>query len=81
MCNDFCVWYSIIALVNLALRKSSRQSSAYKNYYANRGNDGNTDTDLGDGSCFHTDDNNHEPQWWSVDLGVQATVYQVTTQH
>ena len=57
---------------NIALRKSTAQSSTY-NYNSTvtgiSGNavDGNPDTDFQNGHCSHTNATN--PSWWRVDLG------------
>ncbi|XP_053388043.1 fucolectin-like [Mercenaria mercenaria] len=52
---------------NVARGKPAYQSSTLGPNVASRGVDGNDDTDLSHGSCFHTQSacNN----WWYVDLG------------
>ena len=68
------MFFSICILTeNLALGKSTAQSSTY-NYSSTisgvSGNavDGNPDTDFQNGHCSHT--NTADPSWWRVDLGV-----------
>ncbi|XP_060568288.1 uncharacterized protein LOC132726895 [Ruditapes philippinarum] len=59
------------ALVNLALGKPASQQSNFRfdnnnEWTADKGNDGNADTDMFNNHCFHTDDNTSP--WWEVDL-------------
>ena len=51
---------------NIALRKSTRQSSIVAGALSSKAVDGNIDQDYYAGSCTHTNDV-HEP-WWEVDL-------------
>ena len=59
---------------NIALGKSTAQSSTVNYAYASRAVDGNTATSWGSGSCTHT---NSESGWWRVDFGKTARVHSV----
>ncbi|XP_053385857.1 low-density lipoprotein receptor-related protein 2-like [Mercenaria mercenaria] len=62
--------------VNLALGKPSSQTNLWNNradWDADKGNDGNRDSDMFNGHCFHTE-TAFEP-WWMVDL---QSVYIIT---
>ncbi|XP_048585486.1 uncharacterized protein LOC5506716 isoform X4 [Nematostella vectensis] len=60
---------------NLALSKSTAQSTTNHSGDASRAVDGNTDGDYGKGSCTHTDW--HTNPWWRVDLGTTQPVSEV----
>ncbi|KAI8794783.1 fucolectin-7, partial [Biomphalaria glabrata] len=62
-------------LYNAAQYKPAMQSSLYKNYYAYKANDGNTDGNAYHGSCQHTD-LGYVP-WWMVDLLGQFVIEMV----
>ncbi|XP_048585488.1 uncharacterized protein LOC5506705 isoform X1 [Nematostella vectensis] len=60
---------------NLALNKSTAQSTTDHSGDASRAVDGNTDGDYGRGSCTHTQDQPNP--WWRVDLGITQPVSEV----
>jgi len=63
--------------VNVALNRSSYESSTYSNndgtYHAHYANDGRHGTDLVTGPCAHTQTAGSNP-WWAVDLGAALYV-------
>uniref|UniRef100_A0A667XUE7 Si:ch211-215k15.4 n=1 Tax=Myripristis murdjan TaxID=586833 RepID=A0A667XUE7_9TELE len=58
--------YALRCITNLALRGQATQSSLYPLGIPMNAIDGNRDTDYGQGSCSHTQDN-FSP-WWRLDL-------------
>ncbi|MCC6724905.1 MAG: discoidin domain-containing protein [Saprospiraceae bacterium] len=60
---------------NLALGKRTRQSSVFDFGNANRGNDGDTNGNWGDGSVMHTQ--GEDKPWWEVDLGKKFLIEEV----
>jgi hypothetical protein len=63
--------------INLALRKTTWQSSTYHfGSDSYRAVDGNNDTDWNHSSCSQTAGNETSP-WFAVDLGALANVYSV----
>jgi hypothetical protein len=62
-------------VTNLAAGRSATQSSTFEGNTADRAVDGNTDSNLWDGSVSHTDAN---PQaWWQVDLGAVYPLFTI----
>ncbi|CAC5382786.1 unnamed protein product [Mytilus coruscus] len=74
-------FFSILGQTNLALYKECRQSSTHSTnikYLPGVAVDGDTQQYMSDGAlCSHT--NHHEPfNWWTVDLGQQYIVDNIT---
>ncbi|XP_053388100.1 uncharacterized protein LOC128551311 [Mercenaria mercenaria] len=61
---------------NAALGKQTAMSSIALGHDGAKGVDGNTNQDLHEGSCFHT--NNEINPWWRVDLGAMYHIVNVT---
>ena len=61
---------------NLALNKSTQQSSTDYGGLSARAVDGNTNGNWGNGSVTHTDPGN-APHWWEVDLGATYPIGQI----
>ncbi|XP_053387775.1 fucolectin-1-like [Mercenaria mercenaria] len=57
--------YAVVT--NVAQGKSAYQSTTLGTYVASKGVDGNTDSDMMNGRCFHT--KSAAENWWYVDLG------------
>ncbi|XP_053335738.1 fucolectin-like [Clarias gariepinus] len=71
LCLGLCIfssqWILTHQQVNVALRGIAAQSSTFVNVYsANLAIDGNTASNLGSGSCTHT--NGDYGTWWRLDL-------------
>ena len=62
-------------LGNMALRRTTSQSSTYDGYGASRAVDGNTNTIMSHGSCSCTDHENKP--WWRVTLSNDNNVRKV----
>ena len=65
--------------VNIALNKTTWQSSVYKDWTgwtSDLAVDGNKNTDMEANYCAHTDVTN-TPSWWAVDLGSPTRVFGV----
>ncbi|XP_045178929.2 fucolectin-like [Mercenaria mercenaria] len=61
---------------NVALGKQTAISSISDSHDKAKGVDGNTNQDLKEGSCFHTD--KETDPWWRVDLGAMYHIVDVT---
>ena len=74
--------YILIVQGNIAYGKSATASGVYwastDIYQPNKAVDGNADSNVDSGHCFHCVGDPSKTSWWRVDLGGLHMVYNVT---